>query len=310
MRRAFVVALTELARRHPEIVLLTGDLGFNMFEPFRDEFPERFINAGVAEQNMVGVASGLARVGFRPYVYSILPFVAHRPLEHIRNDVCYHDLDVTLVACGTGFSYGPAGVTHHGTEDMATLAALPGMTVVSPTHRDEVAGAIEASLHHRGPLYVRLTRGPAPDHERADERAFELGKGSYIRRSERADISVITTSDIVVNVLAAVDRLEAEGTRVSLVAMHTVKPIDADLVIELATTSQLLVTVEEHNLRGGLGAAVAAIVAQQDGHCPFRMVGLPDEFCKATGSEQDMREHYGLDPKGLHRTFRNHLAQD
>lgn len=302
MRRAFVRAFAELARRDPAVMLITGDLGYHQFEPLRSEFPRQFINAGVAEQHMVGLAAGLAKAGRKPYVYSILPFVSFRPYEQIRNDLCYHNLDVTLVACGTGFSYGAAGTTHHGLEDMAALRALPNLTVVAPTHRGEVEAAVLASYDHPGPLYLRLTRGAAPEFPR-DDPTFVLGRGAHIRRRSAPDISLLTTGDIATNALEAADRLERDGLRVAVVSLHTVKPMDVALVDTVFGESRLVVTVEEHNLRGGLGSAVAERAIEADRSAVFRMIGVPDEFCRTNGTEAEMRRTYGLDPDGLYRTI-------
>jgi transketolase len=303
MRRTFVEAFGELARRDPDVLLITGDLGYNQFEALREDFPRQFINAGVAEQNMVGLAAGLAKAGKKPYVYSILPFVSFRPYEHIRNDLCYHKLDVTLVACGTGFSYGPAGTTHHGLEDLAAMRALPNMVVVSPTHKAEVAEATRASYAHVGPLYLRITRGPAPDFPRDDTR-FELGRGAYIRRQAAPDVTVLTTGDIAGNVLQALDMVQADGLTCSAVSLHTAKPLDFALLEEVFQQSRLVVSVEEHNVCGGLGAAIAEYAAQIDRQAAFRMIGVPDEFCKTNGSEAEMRQAYALDPAGLYGTIR------
>ncbi len=299
MRRAFVQTFAELARRDPTVMLLTGDLGYHQFEVIRDEFPRQFINAGVAEQNMVGLAAGLAKGGMKPYVYSILPFVSFRPYEQIRNDLCYHNLDVTLVACGTGFSYGAAGTTHHGLEDMAALRALPNLTIVAPTHKAETEAATRASYAHRGPFYLRITRGPAPEFAR-DETEFALGRGAYIQRRSAPDVSILTTGDIAANAVQAAERLERDGLRCAIVSLHTVKPIDAALIDEVLRDSRLVVTVEEHNLRGGFGSAVAEVAAQSGRSAAFRMIGVPDEFCRVNGSEAEMRCTYGLDPDGLH----------
>ena len=223
MRTAFVEELTSLARQDPAVMLLTGDLGYTVFEPFQAEFPTRYINCGVAEANMMGTAAGLAREGFKPFVYSFIPFAIFRSLEQIRIDICYHELPVTIVALGAGYSYGDMGATHHAVEDIAVTRALPGMCVVCPGDPWEVRCAIRALASHGGPAYIRLAkRGEPAVHVAETRREFRLGRALVVQ--EGREVALLATSNMLPTAVDAARRLEsAHGIRPTVVSMHTIK---------------------------------------------------------------------------------------
>src|SRR5262245_25864893 len=213
MRNAFVEELTSLAREDPSVILLTGDLGYTVFEPFQAEFSTRYINCGVAEANMMGTAAGLARDGFKPFVYSFIPFAMFRCLEQIRIDICYHELPVTIAGLGAGYSYGDMGATHHAVEDIAVARSLPGMCVVCPGDPWEVRHAVRALATHGGPAYIRLAKRGEPAVHRPETRqetrhAFRLGRALVVQEGS-GEIAILATSNMLSAVVEAAHLLES-----------------------------------------------------------------------------------------------------
>jgi transketolase len=305
MRDAFIRTLSELAQRDPRIVLITGDLGFGVLTDFAQRFPDQFINAGVAEQNMTMLACGMAREGARAYTYSIANFTTLRCLEQLRNDVCYHDADVTAVSVGGGFSYGQLGMSHFATEDLAILRALPNMAVVSPSDPWSAQVLTEA-LHQRGgPAYLRIDKGSAGLPEAPGEIAF--GRIRPVR--EGADAVIFATGAILGEALKAADVLRAEGVGVAVVDVHTIKPFDAEGVATLAGGARVVITLEEHTIVGGLGAAVAEACMDAGVHpVAFRRMGLKDCFPTVVGDQNFLRAFYGLDSVAVAQTVRDALG--
>jgi transketolase len=290
MRTTFIETLTALAGRDPRVHLLTADLGYSVLERFRDAYPARYTNVGVAEQNLVGIAAGMAMCGKVVFVYSIANFPTLRCFEQIRNDVCYHQANVKVVAVGGGLSYGAQGYTHHGVEDLAVLRALPGMTVVAPGDPHETRLATEAIAGHRGPCYLRLGKAKEPAVHAAPP-AFQLGKA--IRLRDGRDATLISTGAMLQEAVATAERLTAEGLSVGVLSMHTVKPLDAEAVIEAAQETGVVVTVEEHSVTGGLGSAAADVLAEAGCRCQFRKFGLPDQVSHQIGSQTYLRRRAG-----------------
>lgn len=290
MRTAFVRTLTALAKEDPSLMLLTGDLGFMVLEGFRDALPKQYLNAGVAEQNMIGVATGLALSGKRVFVYSIIPFVTFRCLEHIRNDICYHNVPVCVVGVGGGYSYGHMGSTHHALEDIAVMRSLPNMRVICPGDPLETEAAVRAIVEHPGPCYLRLGKAgePALHHE-----PFSLEIGKTIEMRTGTDVTLIATGAMLETARAAAEQLEALGISAGLLSMHTVKPIDADAVARVAKTG-LIATVEEHSRIGGLGSAVAESLAERGILCRQLIFAAPDAFAPTVGSQSYLRAKAGL----------------
>lgn len=291
MRNAFAHTLLKLAVKDERIILLTGDLGYSVFEKYREACPRQYINAGVAEQSMTGVAAGLAMEGRIPVLYSITPFVTMRNFEQIRNDVCYQNLNVKIVTIGAGFTYGPYGHTHHGLEDIGILRTLARLIIICPGDPVEAELATEAMIKYKGPVYLRLGKSgePAIHPKRPD---FQIGKGIVI--SEGGDVALFATSTMLERGKEVSDRLNANGISVALISMHTIKPIDADLVKKFSKKVKAIFTLEEHSIIGGLGSAVSEVLAEGGERVLFKRLGVPDRFTKVIGTQEYMRSANGL----------------
>jgi transketolase len=292
MRAAFNKALLEIAKKDPRVYMILADIGYGEIEGFANAFPERFINCGVAEQNMTGVACGVAMEGNIAITYSIANFPTLRCLEQIRNDVCYHKANVKIVIIGGGMAYGPLGISHHSTEDLAILRALPNMVVIAPCDIPEAIEATKAMMAYNGPVYYRCGYKKEPDVYDGPVK-FTIGKANVIR--DGRDATVIFTGTIGHNCKLAVEELERNGIKCRLVSMHTVKPIDAEAIQKAATETGAIVTVEEHNICGGLGSAVAEVLMDNGlGKIPFKRLALPDVNVSKIGSQKWLIEEYGL----------------
>jgi transketolase len=292
MRKAFTSALTELFQADGSVWLLTADTGFHVFDDFQKQFADRYLNVGIAEAGMISLAAGLAHAGKQVFVYGIVPFVTMRPLEQIRNDLCYPHLPVKIVGVGGGLTYGPAGMSHHSIEDIAVMSALPNMTVICPGDPVETRQAVKASVRLAGPCYLRIGKtGEKVIHaDGLDD--FQIGKGVRIR--DGGDVAIIATGNMLETAAGACDRLEREHLRAALISMHTVKPIDRALIVELARRCRTLVTVEEHSIIGGLGAAVAGVLAEEEHSAHLKRFALPDAYAHKAGSQDYLRRQYGL----------------
>lgn len=292
MRKAFNEELLKAAHADERIHMILADIGYGEIEPFADAFPKRFINCGVAEQNMTGVACGVAMEGNIAITYSIANFPTLRCLEQIRNDVCYHNANVKIVIIGGGMAYGPLGISHHSTEDLAIMRALPNMKVIAPCDIYEARSAVHAMLAYNGPVYYRCGyKGEKNIHPGPVD--FKIGKA--IRITDGKDATIMFSGTIGYNCKLAAEALAAEGIHVSLVSMHTVKPVDKEAVIEAATQTGGILTVEEHNICGGLGSAVAeAIMDSGVGACKFKRIALPDVNVSLIGSQDWLRDQYGM----------------
>jgi transketolase len=305
MRTAFFRAVMDAASIDPRITLIVGDLGFGVVEPFAKRFPAQFLNAGVAEQNLTGVAAGMALMGRVVFTYSIANFPTLRCLEQIRNDVCYHRTNVKIVALGGGFAYGALGVTHHATEDLAVMRSLPEMTVVAPGDPIEAELATRAIIAHPGPCYLRLGRAGEPVlHDSGVD--FELGKAIQLR--DGTDLTIISTGGMLATALDAATQLDVRGIRSRVLSMHTLKPLDEDAIAAAARETGAILTLEEHSRIGGLGGAVAEVLAEIEGiHVPFRRIGLPPGFAPLAGSQEYLRAAHGLGAESVVQTVLNLL---
>ncbi len=292
MRNACIDTLFELAKSDPRIVLITGDLGFGVITPFQEQLPRQFLNAGVAEQNMTSLATGMALRGRVAFTYSIGNFPTLRCLEQIRNDVCYHAANVKIVSVGGGFAYGAMGPTHHAIEDLAAMRALPGMTVIAPGDPVEAKAATRAVSEFPGPCYLRLGKAGEPTVHQAPI-DFQIGKALLMR--EGHDVTLISTGGILQVTMRAADLLAREGITARVLSMHTVRPLDEDAVLAAARETHGILTIEEHSVIGGLGSAVAEVLAESDGpKIAFRRMGVPPDFSPHIGSQEYMRERHGL----------------
>lgn len=292
MRNAFAQELTALAKERDDLVLLAGDIGNKLFDSFKEQSPERFYNCGVAEQNMVGVAAGMAKSGIRPVVYTITPFVTTRCYEQIRVDLCYHRLPVVLVGVGSGLSYATLGPTHHSCEDIAILRVLPEMTVLCPGDAMEVRGCLRAALKQEGPVYLRLGKKGEPV---VHPRVPEITVGQAIPISEGDDLCLLSTGNILPLAVEVAKELGRSGIQAQLFSCPTVKPIQTVFLNEIFTRYPLIVTLEEHSLLGGFGASIAEWKADHfELGSPLLRFGTKDEFMHVTGSQNYARGYFGL----------------
>ena len=239
MRKAFIDTLIKLAEKDKRIFLLSGDLGFSVLEPFKEKFTDRFFNMGVAEQNMIGVAAGLALSGKIVFVYSIVPFVTMRCFEQIRNDLCFQNLNVRLVGVGGGVAYGTAGATHHALEDIAIMRSLVNMTVIAPGDPKETEMTINASLKHSGPIYIRLGKGNEPVVHTAQN--FEIGKGIVLKKGK--DVTIIACGSMLFTAQQIEKELEKNNLSVNLISMPTVKPLDKEIILKSAHQTKAIFTI-------------------------------------------------------------------
>lgn len=301
MRDAFIEALSELASEDSRVVLITGDLGYGVLTKFAERFPNQFVNAGVAEQNMTSIAAGMALSGWRVYTYSIANFPTLRCLEQVRNDICYHDCDVTIVAVGGGFSYGQLGMSHFATEDLAIMRALPNMRVVAPTEKWEAQDLVRDLARVKGPAYLRIDKDCGGMARREGECAI-LGKARRVR--EGFDATIIATGAILREALVAAERLSAQGVECRIEAMHTIKPLDGDAILAAAKETGGILTVEEHTRIGGLKGAVAESLLDA-GVKPgfFKSMALDDVFPTIVGDQHYLRARYGIDSVAVERAI-------
>jgi len=297
MRNAFAAVITDLAATDERIVLLSGDIGNRLFDRYRERFPSRFYNCGVAEQNMTGMAAGLALSGLRPFTYTITPFATTRVIEQIRVDICYHNAPVVIVGTGSGLSYASLGPTHHSCEDVGILRTFPNLTVLCPADAMEVGPAMTAALALPGPVYIRLGKKGEPTiHAKPPQ--IEIGRGLVMR--EGTDVCLLGMGTMTATALEATKLLQGHGISAGVVSMHTVKPLDEALLRESFERFRLVAVIEEHSVIGGLGSAVAEWLAA---HGPKRgvleAIGTPDAFISAAGSQRWMREQCGLTPQAV-----------
>lgn len=297
MRDLFLKTFLEEADNNPNAMLLTGDLGFSVLEPFANKYPAQYLNVGVAEQNMTGIATGLAQEGKCVVTYSIGNFPTLRPLEQIRNDAAYHNANVKVVCVGGGFSYGALGMSHHATEDLAILRALPNVTVLAPATDNEVIAATQYMMNNPGVFYLRLERASAPMPAGADNAPVEIGKLRIVR--EGKDVTFIACGGVVSAAIGAADILEKDGISTRVISAHTIKPFDIE-GLRNALNTKALITVEEHTVLGGLGGTVAEAALEIGGVLPkFIRVGISDTYTAIVGDQNYLKDIYGLNAESL-----------
>ncbi len=307
MRNAFADELTKLGDTDPRVVMLSGDIGNRLFDKFKAAHPKRFFNCGVAEQNMTGVAAGMAMSGMRPVTYTITPFVTTRCLEQIRTDACYHEAPVMVVAVGAGLSYAGLGPTHHSCEDIAFLRSIPNMVVVCPGDAWEVRAALRAGLKQDNPMYLRMgKKGEATVHDDVPA-DFVIGKALVIKPGEK--IALLSTGNMLPEVIETGEILNAQGHAPEVVSFHTVKPLDEDYLTAAFEKFDRIITIEEHSLIGGFGSAVAewAVDRGKDTRKLTR-IGTPDKFFKKSGEQEYAREQLGIDARSMAATIAATLA--
>lgn len=298
MRNHVISEVIELAGQDKRIMMLAGDLGFNVIEGFRDKYPDRFVNVGIAEQNMSAVAAGLALSGNIVFTYSIGNFATLRGIEQIRNDICYHHANVKILAVGCGFAYGDLGMTHHATEDIAMMRALPYMRVFVPSDSKEAVFCLREAYTYDGPAYVRMARGGEPDfHCQYDE-------------GQMSDFLEISPCSSIVNILCCgtilsegyklKEMLSHNGIEAGLFSVPFVKPINGERVLDVSKRSQLIVTMEDHNIIGGLGGTVAEIISSVwEKHAVLLRIGLDETFTEIVGEQNYLRRYYGMNAENV-----------
>jgi transketolase len=297
VRDAFVRTLRGVADADPRVLLMTGDLGYGVFTDFARDLPAQYLNVGVAEQNLAGIACGAALSGHVVFTYSIANFPTLRCVEQIRNDICYHDANVKIVAIGGGFSYGSLGISHHATEDIAILRAIPGMTVLCPGDLYEAAEATTIAYRTPGPCYLRLDKSAAPEVEGADRR---IVAGTPRRLRAGSQVAILGVGGVLDDALTAAAALDRDGLSCAVYSVHTIKPLDTRAVAAIVGPAALVVTVEEHTIDGGLGSVVLEACAAE-GVWPARLrrFALKNEFSSVVGSQRYLRDRYGLSATAL-----------
>ncbi len=290
-RTTFVQTLIELARKDDRIFLLTPDMGFSVLEKFREEFPDRFLNCGIAEQNTISIAAGLAASGKIVFVYSIIPFVTMRCFEQVRLDLAYNNTNVKLIGIGAGLTYGSAGTSHHAIEDIAIMRSIPNMTVLCPGDPIETRELIKRSYERYGPTYIRLGKnGEAKIHP--EDMKINIGDSIQIKNGR--DMILLTTSNTLELAKTWIDEWEDEGIDVGLVSIPTLKPFNSKFIEELLKRNIPILSLEEHNIIGGLGSAVAEVIAESQKQVIFKRIGINDKFSHYVGNHKFQRDMMGL----------------
>jgi len=297
MRDAFTRVLMREAAKDPRLTLVTGDLGFGVLKPFWETYPDQFINAGIAEQSMTGLAAGLSMTGRTVLTYSIGNFPTLRCTEQIRNDCAYHQANVKVVCVGGGFVYGSLGMSHHATEDMAVLRALPGVTVFTPGDPAEVEAVVPVMLRTPGTCYLRLGRGGEPLlHDKPIE-GWTLPRALTLR--EGKDVALLSAGGILTQTVGAAKLLAEQGVSAEVVSFPCIKPIDREKLLELSQRFRHIVTVEEHSIVGGFGSAVCEALAETGSPCRIHRIGMDDVYSTIVGTQQYLREAYRMDEKAI-----------
>ena len=300
MRTAYIKTLYELADRDPNVIAVISDNGIIVYDDFQKAFPDRLLNVGIAEANMIALSSGLAERGKIPFAYTIGTFLANRANEFIRNDVCLQNKNVKMVGIGAGQSYSLLGPSHHSTEDIGCLRSFPNLVILSPASPIEVRSATLAAYEHVGPVYIRL--GTNREQEiYTDERPFEIGSGILIKEGD--DISVVATGSIVKDVLDAAFELEKEGISARVINMPTIKPLDEEIIRRSIDKTGRLITVEDHNIIGGLGSACAEVIAEYGKPVLYKRIGLRD-FSHAYGTYTQVKEACGIGRESIKQEIR------
>lgn len=295
----FADTLLELGRQSKDLLVVTGDSrGSGKLVPFGRELPDQIVEIGIAEQNLVGVSTGLVSAGKTVFAVSPASFVTTRSLEQIKNDVAYSDFPVKVIGISAGVSYGALGSTHHSLHDFAVLQAVNNIDIIVPADNFETREAIRASIDYPHPVYIRFGKKPLP-HLHVPGTEFEIGKAIPLKTG--SDVTFIATGETVYRAMLACELLEEDGISCGVVSMHTLKPLDQLAILEVAQSSRAIITVEEHSVHGGLGSMCASLLLQEGMFNLFKIVGIPDEYT-VTGSQTEILDHYGISAEGLANT--------
>lgn len=307
MRNHLIAELVKMAENDERICLFTGDLGFGVLDNFSEKFPERFFNAGISEQGMTTIACGMAMEGNIVYTYSIGNFPGVRCIEQIRNNICYHNANVKIIVVGGGFAYGQLGMSHHATEDLAILRALPNMHVFCPADAKEAVEVLHEAHRTEGPCYIRLAKGKEPDlHPQG--RIGSVLDAECIREGKQ--VAILSTGSILVEAIEAAEGLMKEKIEVGVYNFASVKPIDEKCIHILAQKYKILITLEEHNIIGGFGGAVAEVLSSMKGeHAVLIRMGLQDQYTGIVGSQKYLRSYYEIASKDVIKKVKEEIIQ-
>jgi transketolase len=304
MRKAFIKTLEKLAEKDKDIYLLTGDLGFSVFENFAKKFPERFINCGLIEQTMMGIASGLALEGKKPYVYSIVPFATMRCFEQIRNDVCYPNLNIKIIGIGTGFSYGPHGFTHYGIEDISILSSLPNLVLLSPANSLETKELVLKSYENKKPTYIRLDKSGSKT--KIEKKEIFISKPIVYKNGK--DIALITAGTCLEDAISVANLAKKNGLSLKVINMHTLKPVNEKFLLKQIENIKTIITLEEHSLINGLGSLVNRILIKNKiKNKNVQNLGIKDNFENITGSRSFLKDYHKIDKNNVYKIILNFL---
>lgn len=291
MKAAFFKTINELAKEDRDLVFIKGDTAY--MPDYQKAFPSQYLDVGIAEQNMIGVAAGMALEGKHPITYSIVNFATMRCLEQIRNDIAYHNLNVKVISCGQGFDYGNLGATHHATEDLAIMRVIPNMIALCPCDPVEAVAVTKAAVRYNGPCFIRMGHGGEPvlHHDPIEE--YQIGKALTI--IEGSEIVLCASGSIAGDACAAAEKLRGEGYDAGVYSFPTIKPIDRDFILDKLNTADMLLSVEEHNIIGGFGSAMAEIIAEAGPHkALFCRIGIKDTFSNEIGSREYLKKTYEI----------------
>lgn len=309
MKKALINTICNLMQEHTNIYMFTADLGYGIMNRILEEHPDRFINVGICEQNLISTAAGMALEGNIVFTYSIGNFPTLRCLEQIRNDVAYHRANVKIVAVGGGFAYGNLGMSHHATEDIAVMRAIPGMTILSPADCYETQKAVKLAVQIDGPVYLRLGRGGEKD---VNHQTYNIEKPMVIKSTKlilgAPQIAILGTGSTVSEIEKVVDMLDGKYN-ISAYSVAQIKPIDKKTILKICDKNDFVLTVEEHNIIGGVGSAIAELIAENDVKAKIIRIGMNDEFTHVVGSPTYLRKYYGIDSEGIIRSIRQLLGE-
>ncbi len=305
-KKAICDKLIELGKRDKDIVVLTSDSrGSASMADFARELPEQFIEVGIAEQNLVGIAAGLAAADKKPFIVSYAAFITMRSIEQVKVDVAYSNVNVKIIGISGGLSYGPLGMSHHALQDIAVMRAIPNLNIFLPADRFESANLIEKLVNDKNPTYIRVGRNPVDDVYPSGD--YEFIPGQAVELLKGSEVTIIACGEMVGTAVKSAGILLKEGISARVINMHTIKPLDEEAVLKAAAETGHIVTLEEHSIYGGLGSAVAEVLSQHY-PVPLRILGVPDEPA-VTGKQEVAFKHYGLNPEGVIKAVHNLLNE-
>lgn len=299
MKKAFFSTIYELAKNNPNLLFIKGDTAY--IPDYQSAFPNQYLDVGIAEQNMIGIAAGMALEGKIPFTYSIVNFATMRCLEQIRVDVAYHNLNIKIVSCGVGFDYGALGATHHAMEDLAIMRALPNITIFCPCDPIETVAVTKAAFEMKSPCFIRNGHGGEPVLHKSALDYFKVGKGICLKEGD--EVVIFVTGSIANDALEGATLLEGQKFSTAVYSFPTIKPIDKELIQKCARTARVILAVEEHTIIGGFGSAVAEIIAETtDCKALFKRIGINDVFTSEIGTREYQKSFYHVDGQSIAQT--------